>query len=85
VRTHRPPDGTIEPGATFVSGDIRAAAALAAAAAGERNVVIIGAAVARECLLAGLVDEIVVHLVPVLLGLGVRLLDLTADVAEDAR
>ena len=38
-----------------------------------KNVVIIGADVARQCIGAGLVDEILVHLAPVLLGDGVRL------------
>jgi dihydrofolate reductase len=45
----------------------------AKAAAGEKYVVIFGANVARQCIEAGLVDEVFVHLVPILLGDGVRL------------
>jgi hypothetical protein len=43
--------------------------------AGDRDVGVFGADVARQCLRAGLIDEIVVHLVPVLLGEGLRLFD----------
>jgi dihydrofolate reductase len=46
---------------------------MAREAAGGKNVVIFGATVARECLEAGLVDEVMVHVVPILLGSGVRL------------
>lgn len=38
-----------------------------------KNVVVFGANVARQCIGHGLLDEIVVHLAPVLLGDGVRL------------
>jgi dihydrofolate reductase len=37
------------------------------------------AAIARHCLNAGLLDEIHIHLVPVLLGSGVRLFDHLGD------
>ncbi len=73
VLTHRPPRGEDDPTITFISGDIKAAVARAKAAAGEKNVIIIGANVARQCLEAGLVDEIVILLAPVLLGDGVPL------------
>jgi RibD C-terminal domain len=43
--------------------------------AGDRDVGVFGADVARQCLRAGLIDEIVVHVVPVLLGEGLRLFD----------
>jgi dihydrofolate reductase len=36
-------------------------------------VVVLGANVARQCLEAGLLDEIIVHVAPVLVGDGVRL------------
>jgi dihydrofolate reductase len=48
---------------------------MAREAAEGKNVVIFGANVARQCLRAGLLDEIVIHLAPVLLGDGVRLYD----------
>jgi dihydrofolate reductase len=74
VLTHRPVEA-VDDGITFLSGDITEAVAAAERAAGEGDVGIFGADVARQCLLTGLVDEIVVHLVPVLLGDGVRLFE----------
>lgn len=37
--------------------------------------VVLGANVARQCLKAGLLDEIIVHIAPVLVGAGVRLFE----------
>ncbi len=71
VLTHRPHDP--DPANVFLSGDIRDAVALALAAADGKDLVIIGADVARQCLAAGLIDEVVVFVAPVLLGDGVRL------------
>lgn len=59
----------------FIDLPIGDAVALAQDAAGDKNVVILGANVAQQCLLAGLLDEVLVHLAPVLLGDGVRLFD----------
>jgi RibD C-terminal domain len=50
-----------------------AAVATAQAAAGGKDVGIFGASLSRQCLQAGLLDEIVIHLAPVLLGDGIRL------------
>ena len=58
---------------TFVSDGIGDAVARAQAAAGRKNVVVLGADIARQCLENGLLDEVVVSLVPALLGDGVRL------------
>jgi dihydrofolate reductase len=58
---------------TFLDEGIDAAIARATEAAGGRSVGILGADLARQCLERGLLDEIVVHLAPVLLGDGVRL------------
>src|ERR1700735_2753410 len=61
---------------TFVSGGIDTALRLARQAANGRDVSISGgASVAKQYLAAGLVDEMEIHLVPVLLGAGVRLFD----------
>jgi dihydrofolate reductase len=60
---------------TFVTDGIEHAIQLAKEAAGEKNVAAGGAMIARHCLNAGLLDEIHIHLVPVLLGSGVRLFD----------
>lgn len=59
---------------TFVTEGIASVVAQAQAAAGEQNVYVLGgASLASQCLQAGLLDEIQMHLVPVLLGEGIRL------------
>jgi dihydrofolate reductase len=75
VLTHKIPDAPEDPTITFLSDDVSRAVALARAAADGKNVTLIGASIARQCLDAGLVDEILVHLAPVLLGAGVRFFD----------
>jgi dihydrofolate reductase len=61
---------------TFVTGGIEAALELARAAARDRDVHIGGGAdVAQQYLNAGLLDELELHVVPVVLGGGVRLMD----------
>ena len=55
----------------------------AKAAAGVRDILLHGAATAQECLRAGLLDEVELHLIPVLLGQGRRLFeDLPPDHIE---
>jgi dihydrofolate reductase len=72
VMTHEPPDPP-DPTVTFLTGDIGEAVATALHAAGEKNLEILGADVAGQCLRRGLVDEILVYVLPVLLGDGIRL------------
>ncbi len=61
---------------TFVTDGTQAAVARASEAAGGRDVAIAGgAAVAKQLIGARLVDEIAIHLVPVILGGGVRLFE----------
>jgi dihydrofolate reductase len=65
---------------TFVTDGIESALEQARDAAGEQDVAIGGGgAVAQQYLRTGLVDEFQVHIVPVLLGGGVRLLDGIAE------
>ena len=71
VLTHEPPDPP-DPAVTFLTGDIGDAVATALSAAGGKNLEILGADVAGQCLRRGLVDEILVYVLPVLLGDGVR-------------
>jgi dihydrofolate reductase len=71
VLTHRPPDPPA-PGVTYLAGDIGEAVATALAGAGGKNLEILGADVARQCLERGLVDEILVYVLPLLLGDGTR-------------
>jgi dihydrofolate reductase len=56
----------------FLDMGIQEAVIRAKEAAAGADVVILGANVARQCLEAGLVDEIIVHIAPVLVGMGVR-------------
>jgi dihydrofolate reductase len=73
VLTHQPPADPV-PGVTFV-GDIDAAITESRAAAGDKYVNILGASVAAQCLGAGVLDEVLVCVTPVLLGDGIRLFD----------
>ncbi|CAN5163077.1 dihydrofolate reductase family protein [soil metagenome] len=57
----------------FLDVEIEEAVAIANESAAGGNVVVLGANVARQCLEADLIDEILVHVTPVLLGDGVRL------------
>ena len=70
VLTHSPSDP--DKGVTFLSGGLEAAIATTRAAAGGKNVEILGADLASQCLQQGLVDEVLVYVLPVLLGDGVR-------------
>jgi len=71
VLTHRPPEQP-DPEVTYLTGDIGEAVATARSAAGGKNLEILGAEVAGQCLRRGLVDEILVYVLPVLLGDGIR-------------
>jgi dihydrofolate reductase len=76
VVSHSVPDDTLEGGVyTFVDG-IEDALARAKAAAGHKNVNIMGGVeIAQQYLRAGQVDEISIHLVPILFGNGTRLFE----------
>jgi dihydrofolate reductase len=77
VLTHHVPANVPagEPAYTFVTDGIESAVGQARKAAEDRNVFLMGADTVQQCLKAGLLDEIIINLVPVLLGGGVRLLD----------
>jgi dihydrofolate reductase len=61
---------------TFVTDGIESALRQAQAEAGERNVSIAGGAeTIQQYLMAGLVDELQIHLAPLVLGGGIRLLE----------
>jgi len=70
------------PAVTYLS-DLDDAVRRAKDAAGGKNVLVHGVGTAQRCLQAGLLDEIQIHLVPVLLGEGRRLFEhLGADHIE---
>jgi dihydrofolate reductase len=61
---------------TFVTAGVEEAVRRARAAAGEENVCVMGgAAVVQQALAAGLVDELRLHVRPLLLGAGTRLFE----------
>ena len=62
-------------GGTFAFDGLQAAVRRAKQAAGHKDVLVLGADVARQLLRADLLDEIRVHLVPLLLGAGTPLFD----------
>jgi dihydrofolate reductase len=69
--THRPLDPP-NPNITILTGDVGDAVATALDAADGKDLEILGADVAGQCLQRGLVDEILVYVLPVLLGDGIR-------------
>jgi dihydrofolate reductase len=83
VLTHHARDSLPMQGGTtfnFVTDGIEPALEQARAAAGDQDVAIAGGASAvRQYLAAGLLDELYLHIVPVILGAGERLLDGVGD------
>jgi dihydrofolate reductase len=76
VVTHNPREPVKVEGLTFTFiNSIEHAVSLAKEAAGEKNVFLLGASIDQQCLNAGLVDEIILHVAPVLIGEGIRLFD----------
>jgi len=77
VVTHRGQERIDKSGGTsytFVTDGIEAAVAQARAVAGGKDVLLAGGvSIAQQALAAGLVDEVVLHVVPALLGRGMRL------------
>ena len=85
VLTHHPREPLAMQGGTtftFVTDGIESALEQARAAAGDRDVAIAGGASAvQQYLAAGLLDELYLHIVPIVLGAGERLLDGVGDPA----
>jgi dihydrofolate reductase len=81
VLTHEAPEDTPEGGVyTFVTGGIERALEQARAAAGAKDVTVMGGAeTGQQYLRAGLVDELSIHLVPVLFGSGTRMFEHLGD------
>ncbi len=71
VLTHRVPDDP-QRGVSYVVDGLTEALDAAHALAGGRDVEVLGADLAAQCLRQGLVDEVLVYLLPLLLGDGVR-------------
>jgi dihydrofolate reductase len=73
VVTHRPPAVTGEFNGYFVTDGVESAIRQAQGTAGGKIVAIASPTIARQCLQAGLLDELSLHIVPVLLGDGVAM------------
>ena len=86
VLTHHPREPVAKQGGTsftFVTDGIESAVEQATIAAGDKDVSVAGGAkVIQQALRAGLVDELQVHVVPILLGRGVRLFEQVGDPVE---
>jgi dihydrofolate reductase len=76
VLTHNPPpQGQVSAAFTFVTDGIESAVRQALAASKSGQVDLMGANVIQQGIKAGLVDEIIIQVIPVLLGQGIRLFD----------
>ncbi|MER1996250.1 MAG: dihydrofolate reductase family protein [Arthrobacter sp.] len=73
--THTAAETVVKDGVTytFVVDDIAGAVERAKADAGDKTVSLLGGRISRQCLQRGLVDEIQLHIVPILLGAGISL------------
>jgi dihydrofolate reductase len=87
VLTHHARETVAKQGGTsfiFVTDGLESALAQAREAAGDKDVSVAGgASLVQECIEAGLLDEMQIHLVPVFLGRGVRLFDQLGDTRRD--
>ncbi len=75
VLTHHPDDATPADNVTFLDCDPAQAVRIGLAAAGGKNLEVLSPTIGRQLLDRGLIDEIDLHIAPVLLGDGIRLYD----------
>ena len=75
VLTHHPEDAQPANGVTFLSCDVAEAVRIGLKAAGGKNLEVFSSTIGRQLLERGLIDEIDLHIAPVLLGAGIRLFD----------
>jgi dihydrofolate reductase len=75
VLTHHPEDAQPADGVTFLSCDVAEAVRIGLEAAGGKNLEVFSPTIGRQLLERGLIDEIDLHIAPVLLGDGIRLFD----------
>jgi dihydrofolate reductase len=79
VLSHGVPDDVPDGGVYTFVRDLETALARARETAGDRNISVMGADTGRQLLNAGVIDEISVHLVPVLFGSGTPLFGTGVD------
>jgi len=75
VLTHHPEDATPADGVTFLNCGPAEAVRIGLAAAGGKNLEVFSPTIGRQLLDLGLIDEIDLHIAPILLGEGIRLYD----------
>lgn len=77
IVTHHPPEEWTKPGSpfTFVTDGVESALAKARKVAGDKNIAVSGSTIVQQCLKAGVLDDILIDLAPILLGAGTRLFD----------
>lgn len=75
VLTHRPEDAPPAEGVTFLSCEVAEAVRIGRDAAGGKNLEVFSPTIGRQLLERSLIDEIDLHIAPVLLGDGIRLYD----------
>ncbi|MFI9765888.1 dihydrofolate reductase family protein [Streptomyces sp. NPDC052415] len=75
VLTHHAWDARHTPGVTFLTCDAGEAVRIALEAAGGKNVEVFSPSIGRQLLEERLIDEVDLHIAPVLLGDGIRLFD----------
>ena len=75
VLTHHSDEIVQGSGATFLSCGVEEAVRIGLEAANGKNLEILSASIGRQLLQLGLIDEIDLHIAPVLLGDGIRLYD----------
>jgi dihydrofolate reductase len=75
VLTHHPEDATPADGVTFLDCDPPEAVRIGLRAAGGKNLEVFSPTIGRQLLELGLIDEIDLHIAPILLGEGIRLYD----------
>ncbi|WP_157253709.1 dihydrofolate reductase family protein [Nonomuraea typhae] len=79
VLTHHPEDATPAADVTFLNCGPAEAVRIALKAAGGKNLEVLSPTIGRQLLDLGLIDEIDLHIMPVMLGQGIRLYDAPAS------
>lgn len=75
ILTHHPEDAAEAAGVTFLNCDVAEAVRTALHAADGKNVEVFSPTIGRQLLDRGLIDEVDIHIAPMLLGDGIRLFD----------
>lgn len=75
ILTHHPEDAAPADGVTFLNCDVSEAVQIGLEAAGGKNLEVFSPTIGRQLLERGLIDEIDLHVAPLLLGDGIRLFE----------